>query len=51
MVGVVGSSPIVPTNESIVYLQERERQSGYDTANYHCNGLEAALVGIFFVFA
>jgi hypothetical protein len=34
-----------------VNLQERERHSGYDTANYNHHGFGATLVGIFFVSA
>ena len=49
MVGVVGSSPIEPTNE-LQYLCKSEKGSpGYDTANYNLYGFSATLVGAFFV--
>ena len=49
MVGVVGSSPIEPTNE-LQYLFKSEKGSpGYDTANYNRYGFSATLVGVFFV--
>ena len=49
MVGVVGSSPIEPTNEHI--CKSEKGSPGYDTANYNRNGFSATLVGIFFVIA
>jgi hypothetical protein len=48
MVGVVGSSPIEPTNE---ICKSEKGNPGYDTANYNRNGFGATLVGIFFVIA
>jgi hypothetical protein len=51
MVGVVGSSPIEPTNE-LQYICKSEKGSpGYDTANYNRKGFGATLVGTFFVIA
>jgi hypothetical protein len=51
MVGVVGSSPIEPTNEKQYICKSEKGNPGYDTANYNRRGFGTALVGIFFVFA
>lgn len=51
MVGVVGSSPIEPTNEQQYICKSEKGIPGYDTANYNRKGFGATLVGIFFVFA
>ncbi len=51
MVGVVGSSPIEPTNEQQYICKSEKGNPGYDTANYNRKGFSATLVGIFFVFA
>lgn len=49
MVGVVGSSPIEPTNEQQYICKSEKGSPGYDTANYNRRGYSATLVGIFFV--
>lgn len=49
MVGVVGSSPIEPTNER--FCKSEKGTPGYDTANYNRRGFSTALVGVFFVIA
>ncbi len=46
MVGVVGSSPIEPTNE--YYCKNEKGSPGYDTANYNRKGFGSTLVGVFF---
>jgi hypothetical protein len=51
MVGVVGSSPIEPTNEQWYICKSEKGSPGYDTANYNRKGYRATLVGFFFVIA